>query len=79
MFFFFDGADFKTFTAAEKKFIVKAFGRNPSPTKVRHDFLKQYGIVKGQPMAKYKLHQFIRVNQEFEIRGPVGQKVEKNV
>ena len=38
---FFDRANFEMFTATEKKFIVKAFGRNPSPTKVRHDFLKQ--------------------------------------
>ena len=40
------------FTAAEKKLVVEAFGRNPSPIKVRHDFLNQYGIAKGRPMAK---------------------------
>ena len=74
---FFGQANFNMFTAAEKNFNVKAFRRNPSPSKVRHDFLKQYGITKGGPMAKYKLYQFIRVNQEFEMRGSVGEKVKK--
>ena len=77
MFFFFDQTKFKVFTAAEKNFIVKTFGRNPSPTKVRHYFLKQYGVKIGSPMAKYKLKQFIRVNLEFEKRGSVGQKIKK--
>ena len=33
--------------------------------------------MKSQPMAKYKLYQFIRANKEFELRGSVGKKVKK--
>ena len=49
------------FTEDQKKFIVKAFGRNPSPTKVKQEFLREYKIEKGRPTAKYELYQFSRV------------------
>lgn len=58
----------KMFTEDQKKFIVKAFGRNPSPTEVKQEFLREYKIEKGRPTAKHKLYQFSRVNDEFEKR-----------
>ena len=56
---------------------MRAFGRNPSPTKVRHDFLRHFNIMKGRKRTHYKLHQFTRVNQEFERRGSVDKKPRK--
>ena len=62
------------FTEEQKKFIFKAFGRNPSPTKVKQEFLREYKIEKGRPTAKYKFYQFCRVNKKFEKRGSVVRK-----
>ena len=59
----------KMFTENKKKFIVKAFGQNPSLTKVKQEFLREYKIEKERRTAKYKLYQFFRVNKEFEKRG----------
>ena len=42
----------KMFTNDQKKFIVKAFGRNPSPTKVRRDFPLHFKI-EGRAKLKY--------------------------
>lgn len=62
------------FTEDQKKFIVKAFGRNPSPTKVKKEFLREFQIAKGRASTDYKLYQFSRVNKEFEKRGSVHSK-----
>lgn len=62
------------FTDEQKKFIVKAFGRNTSPTKVRQEFLREYTIGKGRSTAKYKLYHFCRVNKEFEKHGSIVHK-----
>ena len=62
------------FREDQKKFIVKAFGWNPSPTKVKQKFLREYKIEKSRPTAKYKLYQFSRVNKEFEKHGSVVRK-----
>ena len=59
------------FTEDQKKFIVKAFGRNPTPTKVKQEFLREYKNETGCPAIKYKLYQFSRVNKEFEKWGSV--------
>ena len=58
----------------EQKFIVKAFGRNTSPTKVRQEFLRGYTIGEGRSTAKYKLYHFCRVNKEFEKHGSIVHK-----
>ena len=42
-------------TAAEKKFIVKAFGRYNSPIEVTHNFLENYGFAKGK-MQTFLVH-----------------------
>ena len=64
------------FTEDQKKFIVKTFGWNPSHTKVKQEFLREYKKgrkrwkgEKGRPTVKYRLCQFSRVNKEFEKRG----------
>jgi hypothetical protein len=62
------------FSLEEKTFIVRAFSKNPSPTKVRRDFLRHYNVQKGRKQAHYKLKQFIRVNEEFEKSGSVVKK-----
>lgn len=58
------------FTDDQKKFIVKAFGRNPSPTKVRRDFLLHFKI-KGRAKLKYTRRDFININEKFEKHGTV--------
>ena len=62
------------FTDDQKKFIIRAFGRNTSPTKVRQEFLREYKIEKGRSTAKYKLYHFIRVNKAFENHGSIVHK-----
>jgi len=62
------------FSIEEKKFIVRAFSKNPSPTKVRREFLRHYNVQKGRKQANYQLLQFIRVNEEFEKSGSVVKK-----
>ena len=66
-------------TEDQKKFIVRAFGRNTSPTKVRQEFLKHFNIKKGRPTARYKLYQFTRLNQHFETYGSIADKSPKKV
>ena len=61
----------KMFTEDQKKFIVKAFGRNSSPSKVKQEFFREYKIERGRPTVKYWLYQFSRVNKELEKRGSV--------
>ena len=53
------------FSNEHKIFIVQAFGRHSSPTKVRQEFLKHYAIKKGRPISMYKLNQFVKVRQHF--------------
>lgn len=62
------------FSIEEKIFIVRAFGKNSSPTKVRRDFLRHYNVQKGRKQTHYKLEQFIRVKEEFEKSGSVVKK-----
>lgn len=56
----------------QKIFIVRAFGRNSSPTKVRQEFLKHYAIKKGRTTTKYRLNIFIKVNQQFLRSGSIA-------
>ena len=65
------------FTKEEKRFIVKSFGRNPSPTKVRQDFLRHYNVQKGRKRDEYKPYHFARVNKEFEKNSSVTEKSKK--
>ena len=67
------------FTKEEKRFIVKSFGRNPSPTKVRQDFLRHYNVQKGRKRDEYKPYHFARVNKEFEKNSSVTEKSKKTV
>ena len=67
------------FTEDQKKFIVRAFGRNTSPTKVRQEFLKHFNVKKGRPTSRYKLYQFTRLNQHFETYGSIAHKSPKKV
>ena len=62
------------FTEDQKKFIVTAFGRNPSPTKVKQEFLREYKIDKSRTAVIYKFYQFSRANKEFKKRGSVVRK-----
>ena len=55
----------KMLTEDEKKWIVRAYGRNISPTKVWSEFFHHYQIPKGRIRAQYKLTQFLRNNQRF--------------
>ena len=48
------------FSNEQKIFIVQAFGRHSSPTKVRQEFLKHYAIKKGRPTFMYRLNQFVK-------------------
>ena len=61
----------KMFSEEEKKFIVKAFGRNSSSAAVRREFLKHNNI-KGRASTKYKLMMFIRVNDHFDKYGSIA-------
>ena len=65
------------FTEEEKRFIVKSFGQNPSPTKVRQDFLRHYNVQKGRKRDEYKPYHFARVNKEFEKTGSITKKPKK--
>ena len=65
------------FTEEEKRFIVKSFGRNPSPTKVRQDFLHHYNVQKGRKRDEYRPYHFARVNKELEKTGSVTKKPKK--
>lgn len=65
------------FNEEMKKFIVKAFGRNNSPTKVRLEFLHHYEIENGRKRSEFKLYDFIRVNQQFEKAGSVLKTPQK--
>ena len=67
------------FTEDQKKFIVRAFGRNTSPTKVRQEFLKHFNIKKSRHTARYKLYQFTKLNQHFETYGSIADKSPKKV
>ena len=60
----------KMFTIDQKKFIVRAFGRNRSPTKVRREFLLHFKI-KGRAKLTYTRRDFINVNEKFEKCGSV--------
>ena len=66
------------FNEEMKKFIVKAFGKNNSPTKVRLEFLHHYEIKNGRKRSEFKLYDFIRVNKQFEKSGSVLKHL-KNV
>ena len=59
------------FSKEQKIFIVQAFGRHSSPTKVRQEFLKHYAIKKGRPTSMYRLNQFINVRQHFLQSGSI--------
>ena len=61
-----------TFNQEMKKYIVRAFAKDPSPTKVRRDFLHHFQVPKGRKRQEYKLNHFIRVNRQFEKTGSVG-------
>ena len=62
----------KIFAEDKKKWIVQAYGRNISPTKVQSDFFQHYQIPKGRIRVQYKLTQFLRVNQRFEKTSSVS-------
>ena len=64
----------KRLTEDQKKWIVRAYDKNISPTKVRGEFFQHYQILKGMIRAKYKLTQFLRVNQRFEKTSSVSAK-----
>ena len=49
-----------------KKFIVKDFGRNNSPSKVLLKFLHHYEIENERKRSEFKRYDFIRVKQQFE-------------
>ena len=53
------------FLNEQKIFLVQAFGRHASPTKIRQEFLKYYAIKKGRPTSMYRLNQFVKVCQHF--------------
>ena len=53
------------FSEEQKRYIVKALGRNISPAAVRREFLQQYHIT-GRVASKYPTYIFIRVNSSFE-------------
>jgi hypothetical protein len=58
------------FTIEQKIFVVQEFGRNPSPTKFRREFLLHFKI-KGRAKLKYTRRHFINVNEKFEKHGSV--------
>ena len=66
------------FTEDQKKFIVKAFGRNPCPPRwSKNSSANTKRVEKGEKgylTVKYSLYQFYRVNKEFEKRGSVVRK-----
>ena len=61
-----------------KKFIAKAFGRNNSPSKVWLEFLHHYEIKNGRKRSEFKLHDFIRVKQQFEKSEKTTQKCSRS-
>ena len=62
------------FTEEEKRFIVKSIGRNPSPAKVRQNFLRHYNVQKGRKRNEYKPYHLARVNKGFEKTGSITKK-----
>ena len=61
------------FTLEQKRYIVKAFGRNTSPAAVRREFLLHYHIT-GRAASKYPTNIFTRVNISFEQNNSVFRK-----
>ena len=61
------------FTEEQKKFIVKAFGKSPSTSIVRREFIRQCKIT-GRQASKLFPHHFSRVNASFEKNGTIHRK-----
>ena len=58
------------FSEEQKRYIVKALGRNISSAAVRREFLQQYHIT-GRVASKYPTYIFIRINSSFESNNSV--------
>ena len=62
------GKPWKMFYIEENKFIIQAFSKNPSPTKVRREFLRHYNVQKGRKQANYQLMNVISQWEIWKVR-----------